>query len=182
MDMENLLNKIIDKKITYDKINTKEFKKFLEKKIKELYKNNSSISFVKLEKILGVYNELQRLEKKGVLQDDHIKKEMQEKGFKPILNGSYYINKQAQVYRVKNNSIVEVKSSKSAMGGLKINYYDVDGKQYTKQLHLLMYETFKGANDSDIVFLDGNKKNCRIENLMTVNELVEYYNNNHREK
>ena len=180
MDMENLLKKIIDKKITYDKVNTKEFKEFLEKKIKELYKNNSRTSFIKLEKILGVYNELKKLKHVGVLQDDSIREDMRKKGFKPILNGSYYINKEAKVYRVKNNTILEVKVSNSVNNGLKINYYDSEGRQHTKQLHLLMYEAFKGANDSDIVFLDGNKKNCRIENLMTVNELVEYYNNNHK--
>ena len=100
MDMENLLKKIIDKKITYDKVNTKEFKEFLEKKIKELYKNNSRTSFIKLEKILGVYNELQRLEKKGVLQDDSIREDMRKKGFKPILNGSYYINKRRRKEKI----------------------------------------------------------------------------------
>ena len=36
MDMENLLKKIIDKKITYDKVNTKEFIEFLEDKKSKL--------------------------------------------------------------------------------------------------------------------------------------------------
>ena len=181
MDMENLLKKIIDKKITYDEVNTKEFKEFLEKKIKELYTHKSRTSFIKLEKILGVYNELKKLKHVGVLQDDSIREDMRKKGFKPILNGSYYINKEAKVYRVKNNTILEVKTSNSVNNGLKINYYDSEGKQHTKQLHLLVYEAFKGVTDSDIIFIDGNKKNCSIDNLISLEDLVKFYkekNNN----
>lgn len=175
MNMETTLKKAIDKKIPYEKLNNKDFMDFLENKISELYTHKSRTSFIKLEKILGVYNELKKLKHVGVLQDDSIREDMRKKGFKPILNGSYYINKEAKVYRVKNNTILEVKPSNSVTNGLKINYYDSEGKQHTKQLHLLSYEAFKGVTDSDIVFIDGNRKNCSIDNLISLEDLVKFY-------
>ena len=41
-----------------------------------------------------------------------------------------------------------------------------------------IYETFKGTYEGDIQFIDGNKLNCSLDNLITIHELLESYRKN----
>ncbi len=49
-----------------------------------------------------------------------------------------------------------------------------DGVTYGRMLGKLVYETFLGVETKqDIVYLDSDKENCSLENLVTLDELLE---------
>ena len=50
------------------------------------------------------------------------------------------------------------------------------GKFTSKLVHTLVYEAFKGEDYSVLALLDGDKNNCRLDNIMSLEELVTYYN------
>lgn len=99
-------------------------------------------------------------------------KELNIQGF-----SGYYISSDGRIYNEKKNGEMrELKKYKANYDFMKVNLYGDDKKQTTKLVHVLVYESFKGKNYSNIVFLDNNKENCNIENLMSVEELRDYYN------
>lgn len=105
-------------------------------------------------------------------------------GYKKItidgLSYDYYINSNGDIMKVYYNKrgdevIRQVAISKNINGGLKVNLL-IKGVVTTLQVHRLVYEYHIGKIDSDIVFIDGNRSNCNADNLITVNELLRFYN------
>lgn len=65
------------------------------------------------------------------------------------------------------------KASKGA--SRKVTFIE-DGVTYGRMLGKLVYETFIGVEtNQNIVYLDGNKENCSLINLATVDELIKCY-------
>ena len=102
---------------------------------------------------------------------------------------NYYITKSGKIFKKINDDkpLKEIKPFLDSHNSYRVNLSTEKGKYTTKQLHTLVYKTFKGDINSKrgeynkienmIVFIDGNIKNCSINNLMTVKELKEFYNN-----
>ena len=90
----------------------------------------------------------------------------------------YFINKQGQIFKKKKKGLVEVKQYKADYNFVKVNIRTVKGKQTTKLVHVLVYETYKGKKYSNIHFIDGDKNNCRLDNLVSTEDLIEFYRNN----
>ena len=89
----------------------------------------------------------------------------------------YYISTEGKVFKEKKDgSIVEVKQYKANFDFMRVNMYSDDKKPTTKLVHILVYEAFKGKSYSNIVFLDDDKENCRLSNLMSIEELRDFYN------
>lgn len=98
---------------------------------------------------------------------------------------SYYISKKGKVYKVVNDTIKEIKASKYIKYDfLRVNMRDKEGRSTTKMLHTLVYETYKGKINlyDDLKFIDGDYKNCDIDNLITVSELLQFYKENNKVK
>lgn len=89
---------------------------------------------------------------------------------------SYYVSEYGRVFNEKSNGKMKELSISKVNGMLKVNLYSDSRKSVTKLVHTLVYETFKSKDYSSIVFLDGNKENCHIDNLMSVEELRDFYN------
>lgn len=101
----------------------------------------------------------------------------------------YYITKSGKIFKKINDDkpLKEIKPFLDSHNSYRVNLSTAKGKYTTKQLHTLVYKTFKGDINSKrgeynktenmIVFMDGNIKNCSIDNLMTVKDLKEFYNN-----
>lgn len=61
-------------------------------------------------------------------------------------------------------------------GSLKVTFID-ERKTNSRMLGKLVYETFlEMESNEDLIYLDGDKTNCALTNLATVEELVECYN------
>ena len=93
----------------------------------------------------------------------------------------FYVNELGEVFAVKKNKfkgevLRPLSICRGANGYKKVNMQDDSGKFTSKLLHSLVYEAFKGDNYSVLAFLDGDKGNCRLDNLMSLEELVTYYN------
>lgn len=101
------------------------------------------------------------------------------RGFKEVKNHrDTLINKEGKLLRVKkdrqgNNVITNVKISLTVNGVYKFNTIH-SGKCLI--LHNVIYQTFKGDFDGILQFKDGNKKNYSLENLITIEELLKFYN------
>ena len=92
-----------------------------------------------------------------------------------------YVNKNGNVkslrlfengYKIKDVKLSEVKN-----GYLKYNIYTTDKQCKCRMLAQDIYNTFNYTNcsNNDIYYLDDNKKNCNIDNLVSVNTLIEFY-------
>ena len=65
--------------------------------------------------------------------------------------------------------------SKAKNGSLKITFIE-NKTTNARMVGKLVYETFLGvASNEDLVYLDGDKTNCELINMATVEELVECY-------
>lgn len=61
-------------------------------------------------------------------------------------------------------------------GQYKVSFIDEETKIHGRMIAKLVYETFLGIEtNKDIVYLDGDTKNCSLMNLATIGELVESY-------
>ena len=56
-----------------------------------------------------------------------------------------------------------------------INLINSNNKQITVIVHRALYETFKGAIDSNIEFINGDPTDIRLTNLITTQELLDFY-------
>ncbi len=66
--------------------------------------------------------------------------------------------------------------AKAKNDSLKVTFIE-NKTTYARMLGKLVYETFlKMPSNEDIIYLDGNKENCELVNLATVEELVNIYN------
>lgn len=99
---------------------------------------------------------------------------------KPIEGfNNYCIGKNGIVYRryTRGDKIgyKPLKQSYTPTGRAKVGLCGT-----SRDIALLVYRAFKNTiiDYNDIVFLDNNKKNCSLENLITISELVEFYKNN----
>ena len=103
----------------------------------------------------------------------------------PPAVADYYINKKGFIFSFKKHKnknkvfykIREVNTTLSTMNGLKFNFYD-GKKTSSKSVGVAVYETFKGKKlgYNQLVFLDNNRKNCNIDNLISIDELINFYN------
>lgn len=103
----------------------------------------------------------------------------------------YFININGKVYMEKyvksrnETYFREVPVSKSMNGVPKVSLTLRDertgkAKYTTCMLPTLVYEAFRGdiGVRGNICFKDGNKANCSLDNLITVEELLDFYNKN----
>jgi len=92
--------------------------------------------------------------------------------------GEYYINPQGEVLKLlikKDYYVLRKVSISKGVRGYKLNIH-LNGLNTVKQIHDLLYKTFKPEySDSRIIFLDGNDKNCCLENLISERELIEFF-------
>lgn len=109
-----------------------------------------------------------------------------ESGYKKITidrikkGAEYYTNKSGNVKKLqglKNGAykLKDVSLSKNSFG-YKYNAYGVDKKVYCRMVANDVYRTFKGEFDGKLQFIDENIYNCNLENLITIKELLDYYN------
>lgn len=90
----------------------------------------------------------------------------------------YLIGRDGSIFKEGKQGLKEVKQFiEKNYGFKKVNFY-IDKKPSTHLVHLLVWKTFKEKPTQQIVFLDGNKSNCDIKNLASIEELVEFYNKN----
>jgi len=97
-------------------------------------------------------------------------------------NKDYYINKKGKIYKIfnykeGNSRLLVVPISKDGRG-LRAQFTLPGLKKVSRRPHLLVYETFnKKLEESDkVYFLDGNKEHYNIENLISGNDLLAFYN------
>lgn len=75
--------------------------------------------------------------------------------------------------RLKNSEGQILTDKKIRNGFIVNNMYDINNHLYTVSRHAIIMATFKlqeYVENSEIVFIDGNKKNLRLENLIWVNK------------
>ena len=100
----------------------------------------------------------------------------------------YYVDKKGRVYKLfqsRNKKVEkrktewkEVSISKTSIGTLRVN---LNSKTY--QVHDLVYKTYVDENfNGTLVFLDGNKLNCSLDNLISLDDLRDFYIKNHNTK
>lgn len=87
---------------------------------------------------------------------------------------SYSINTKGEIFNKFNKKMIP---SKNQNGFLKITLRK-DKDSFYSSIHHLVYKQFKGEYTGELVFIDGNKENCSIDNLISVQELLEFYRNN----
>ena len=100
----------------------------------------------------------------------------------------YYITREGEILKeVKSGKFKKIQGFATKKNEWRVNLKGNDGKYTTKQLHTLVYSHFKLDNhdmndigyfqrlDNKLVFLDGDFSNCRLDNLITVKELKEFY-------
>lgn len=105
------------------------------------------------------------------------KNKLLENGYKQIDKfDQYFINEEADIIRLKDNgSLTRVPVSQNKQGRFKCNLINSNGKQITAIVHRILYETFRGPIESDIQFIDGDETNYRLCNLITTQELLDFY-------
>ena len=98
-------------------------------------------------------------------------------GYKQIPDFSqYYINEDGNIIRLKEDGgLSEVPMSLNKGGRYKVNLINSNNKQITVIVHRALYETFKGAIDSNIEFINGDPTDIRLTNLITTQELLDFY-------
>lgn len=89
-----------------------------------------------------------------------------------------YIGDKGRVYKEAKEGYKLVKQYvEKRYGFMRFNYYN-KGKASTQLTHTLVWDAFGNRHTKQIVFLDGDKKNCRIDNLIAIEDLVDFYNKN----
>ena len=92
-----------------------------------------------------------------------------------------FVNRQGQVislrifdggYRTK-----QVKISKTENGYLKYNIYTHNKQCKTRMLAQDVYNTFRSTDfkNQDIYYIDDNKENCMLDNLVSITSLLTIY-------
>lgn len=103
--------------------------------------------------------------------------------YKPIEGfEDYYINETGDVIKHTfingKEKIKTICQSKSSTGHMKVSLSkNFKGKTSTTSclVNKLVYETFKTKTKDTIIFIDGDKTNCNLNNLTTVSELLKMY-------
>ena len=91
----------------------------------------------------------------------------------------YKIGADGKVYKITKKGLKEVSAKEDNHGFPRINLQVNDStRSTTKRVHSLVYSSFKGKPQGELVFLDGNKSNCALDNLVSIPELVEFYKKN----
>ena len=100
-----------------------------------------------------------------------------ENGYKQIDKfDQYFINEEADIIRLKDNgSLTRVPVSQNKGGRFKCNLINSNGKQVNAIVHRILYETFRGPIESELLFIDGDKSNYKLCNLITIQELLDFY-------
>lgn len=117
----------------------------------------------------------------------NIREFLSQNGYKSMLGyHDYFVNENAEIYRIvltktKKEILRPVSISDATTGAKKFTVLKTDGKNGTLMLHNVVYETFRGKFEGELKFIDGNRKNCKLNNLITDKELLDFYNT-HRQK
>ena len=98
-------------------------------------------------------------------------------GYKQVKDfDQYYINEEGNIIRLKEDGgLSEVPMSLNKGGRYKVNLINSSNKQVTVIVHRALYQTFKGAIDSEIEFINGDPTDIRLTNLITTQELLDFY-------
>ena len=92
-----------------------------------------------------------------------------------------FVNKQGKVIclRLFNRGyrVNKVKISITENGYLKYNIYTTNKQCKTRMLAQDIYNTFKGTDfkNQDIYYIDNNKNNCNLDNLVSITALLNVY-------
>jgi hypothetical protein len=86
----------------------------------------------------------------------------------------YFINTDGEIF---NRHGRQLRATKNQDGCLKI-ILRKDNKNHYFTVHHLVYRQFKKEYTDELFFIDGNKENCSIDNLVSINELLEFYRKN----
>lgn len=116
----------------------------------------------------------------------NIQEKLKKQGYKEIYGyNSYYVNKEGNFIKLRGEKVLNINLNKNIDGAFKVSIVNNSGKRTTLAAHKLVYETFIGEIDNtedksnQIVFLDGNKENISLNNLISLKELREYYLSHH---
>lgn len=90
----------------------------------------------------------------------------------------YKVGADGKVYKQTDKGLREVSARPDEHGFPRINLQVSEGRHTTKRVHSLVYSSFKGKPQGELVFLDGDKNNCALDNLVSVQELVNFYKEN----
>lgn len=90
--------------------------------------------------------------------------------------GEYQVSSMGRVRKWFRGNWRYVTLPKATVGSSRKVTFIEDGVTYGRMLGKLVYETFIGVEtNQNIVYLDGNKENCSLINLATVDELIKCY-------
>ena len=92
----------------------------------------------------------------------------------------YMVNTEGKIFKIVSEGLREVASNMDRYGFLRVNLQQdaPNTGQTTKRVPMLVYESFKGKPNGELVFLDGDRENCRLDNLVSMEELIECYKAN----
>ena len=94
---------------------------------------------------------------------------------------NYYASDEGKVFKIKKSKekgevLRPLTISYAGNGYRKVNMQDESGKLTSKCVHNIVYETFVSDKYSVLTLLDGDKENCKLENIKSLEDLVAYYN------
>lgn len=102
-------------------------------------------------------------------------------------NEDYFVSKYGEVYKINVNkfgecSVKSVSVSQAKNGALKYTTRDKNDKATCRLLSKDVYELFKGSYEGDLQYIDGDRTNCRLDNLISIKELMDFYKKNRDKK
>lgn len=92
-----------------------------------------------------------------------------------------FVNRQGKVISLRifdgGYKTKQVKISKTENGYLKYNIYTHNKQCKTRMLAQDVYNTFRGTDfkNQDIYYIDDNKENCTLDNLVSITSLLTIY-------
>lgn len=94
---------------------------------------------------------------------------------------NYFVSSEGKIFKAKNlkmkgEILKPLAWSYTTNGYRKVNMQDEAGKLTSKCIHNIVYEAFVTDKYSVLTLLDGDKDNCRLENIKSLEDLVAYYN------
>lgn len=89
----------------------------------------------------------------------------------------YLASSNGKIYKKVANGLREVAINMDRYGFLRVNLQqdEPNTRPTTKRVHMLVYEAYKGKPEGELIFLDGNRENCKLENLVSMGELLDCY-------
>lgn len=93
---------------------------------------------------------------------------------------NYFATKEGEIYSVKETktkgTIKKIISQRvNKENGFKEVFITINKERKCFKTHSLIYKTFKGEYEGNLIFLDGDKTNVSLKNLVSIEELKECY-------